>query len=113
MHEISLMEATLAIALEHTQAQGASKIHHITLNVGELSGVVPEALAFAFDVVSEGTPAEGAKLTLDNISTLCHCPHCHRDFHPVGWVYECPHCQQISADIRQGQALELASLEIS
>lgn len=60
MHEVSLMEQTLATALSHVRAQGASKIHRLELHVGVLSGVVPEALAFAFDVVSTGTLAQGA-----------------------------------------------------
>ncbi|MEM9164847.1 MAG: hydrogenase maturation nickel metallochaperone HypA, partial [Cyanobacteria bacterium P01_F01_bin.4] len=65
------------------------------------------------DVVSEGTPAEGAELTLKTIPTLCYCPHCRREFYPMSLIYECPWCQQISTNIRQGQALELTSLEVS
>ncbi|PSN12046.1 hydrogenase maturation nickel metallochaperone HypA [filamentous cyanobacterium CCP5] len=113
MHEISLMEATLEIALDQAHAQGASKVHRIHLQVGEVSGVVPEALAFAFDVVCAGTPAEGAELTLETIPARCYCSRCRQEFHPADWVYECPQCHTISADIRQGKDLELASLEVS
>ncbi|MGB7084994.1 MAG: hydrogenase maturation nickel metallochaperone HypA [Phormidesmis sp.] len=110
------MEATLAIALDHLQAQGASKIHRLELQVGELSGVVPEALAFAFDIASAGTSAQGAELTLKTVSVLCYCGNCQKEFSPVGescWIYRCPQCQRISADIRQGKDLALASLEMS
>lgn len=107
------MEDTLAIALEHTKAQGAEKIHRIELHVGELSGVVPEALAFAFDVVSAGTLAEGAELVLKAIPARCYCDRCRREFQPSGWVYGCPSCHCVSDRVCQGQALELASLEVS
>ncbi|MEM7770967.1 MAG: hydrogenase maturation nickel metallochaperone HypA [Cyanobacteria bacterium P01_E01_bin.6] len=113
MHEISLMQSALSMALELAKSKGATHIHRMTLSIGELSGVVPDALAFAFDVVSAGTLAEGAELTLETVPTLCYCPHCWQEFHPTGWVYECPRCHHITHDIRQGQALELASLEVS
>lgn len=113
MHEISLMQAALSIALDQAKAKGASRIHCLKLQVGRLSGVVPEALAFAFDVVSAGTAAEGAELSLEAIPALCYCPHCKQEFYPADWVYECPECHRISTDIRQGQDLELVSLEVS
>lgn len=107
------MQATLSVALEFARAQGATKIHRLELQVGMASGVVPEALAFAFDIVSAGTAAAGAELRLETIPTRCYCPHCQQDFLPADWVYECPDCRHISTDIRQGQDLELASLEVS
>ncbi|MEY2984170.1 MAG: hydrogenase expression/formation protein HypA [Cyanobacteriota bacterium] len=113
MHEVSLMEQTLAIAVEQARQHRASCIHRLTLNVGQQSGVVPEALAFAFDVVSQGTIAEGAVLTLIDIPVTCRCDQCHANFRPSDWVYICPHCHQISQTIIDGKQLELASLEMS
>lgn len=113
MHEVSLMQSAIDIAVAHTQAQGASKIHRIELSVGELSGVVPEALAFAFDVVSAGTLAQGAKLSLKTVPAECYCPHCQQVFSPTSWIYDCPECHHVSAHIRQGTSLEVASLEVS
>ena len=59
MHEVGVMQSALEIALEQAGRQGASRIDCIALRVGMLSGVVPEALEFAFDVVARGTIAEG------------------------------------------------------
>ena len=58
MHEISLMENTLATALTQARNQGATHIHSLKMNVGQLSGVVPDALEFAFDIVAKGDPNE-------------------------------------------------------
>ncbi|MBE9069837.1 hydrogenase maturation nickel metallochaperone HypA [Leptolyngbya cf. ectocarpi LEGE 11479] len=113
MHEISLMQAALTVALDHAQAQGAQHIHRLQLQVGDLSGVDPEALAFAFDVVTRGTLAEKAELELIPVPVVCYCSSCQQMFQPLDWVYECPCCHQLSTDIRQGRTLELASLEIS
>ena len=113
MHEVSLMSNTLDIALAHAQQQGATKIHLIKMRVGALSGVVPDALEFAFDICTQGTIAEGAKLEMDYINVSCYCPNCSINFQPDDVIYECPQCHQISADIRQGKELELTSLEVS
>ena len=59
MHEVGVMQSALEIALEQAGRQGASRIDCIALRVGPLSGVVPEALEFAFDVVARGTIAAG------------------------------------------------------
>jgi hydrogenase nickel incorporation protein HypA/HybF len=113
MHELSVMASALEIALDQTRRQGASRIHAITLRIGELSGVVPEALTFAFEAVVAGTPAEGARLVVEAVPVLCHCPRCGEEFHPADVIYQCPSCGQISADVRRGRELELASLEVS
>jgi hydrogenase nickel incorporation protein HypA/HybF len=51
MHEVSLLESTLELAVDYAHQQGATQIHRLTLRVGQLSGVIPEALQFAFDIV--------------------------------------------------------------
>jgi hydrogenase nickel incorporation protein HypA/HybF len=113
MHELSVMASALEIALDQTRRQGASRIHAITLRIGELSGVVPEALTFAFEAVAAGTPAEGARLVVEAVPVLCHCPRCGKEFHPADVIYLCPTCGHISADVWRGRELELASLEVS
>lgn len=113
MHEVGLIHSAIVLATEQVKAQGRNRIHRIDLSVGELSGVVPEALAFAFDVVSAGTLAEGAALHLTTVPTLCYCAHCRREFHPMSWIYACPRCQRLSKEVREGKDLELVSLEIS
>jgi hydrogenase nickel incorporation protein HypA/HybF len=113
MHEVGIMQNTLDIALEYARKQGASRIHRIVLRVGELSGVVPEALSFAFDVVMQGTIAQNAQLQIEYLPILCYCPTCQQEFQPTDWIFECPQCHQICTEIRQGKELELSSMEVS
>ena len=113
MHEWSIMASALEIALEQARRPGASRIHSITLRIGELSGVVPEALTFAFESLVAGTAAEGARMVVETVPVLCHCLRCGEQFHPTDVIYQCPFCGQISADVRRGRELELASLEVS
>lgn len=113
MHELSLLEETLSLAVGYAQQQGATRIHRLTLRVGQLSGVVPEALQFAFDVVVQGTMAETAVLAIETLPAICYCPTCRQDFQPSDWIYECPTCLHLCSEVRQGRDLELVSLEVS
>jgi len=114
MHEVGLMQNILDLALEKARAQGAQQINEIQVRVGAASGVAPESLNLAFEVVKKGTIAEKAQFRVESVPIVSYCPTCHQEFRPIDpLLYECPQCHQISPEIRQGKELELAALEIS
>jgi hydrogenase nickel incorporation protein HypA/HybF len=112
MHEIGIMEHTLAMAITSAKEQNANRINKITMNIGKLSGVIPDALEFAFEVLRQGTIAENATLTIKTIPVVCYCDSCQENFSPPEWFFECPHCHQFSNHILQGKEMELMSVEI-
>ena len=112
MHEIGIMEQTVAIAINNAQQQNATKINKIIMRIGKLSGVVPSALEFAFEVVTKNTIAENASLEIKTIPVSCWCENCQVNFSPPEWFFECPNCHQFSHQILAGKEIELASLEI-
>jgi hydrogenase nickel incorporation protein HypA/HybF len=113
MHEISLMQDALILAAKRATEAGGQRIHRLTMRVGPLSGAVPDAMEFAFELVAKGTMAEGATLEIQRAPIVCYCPTCSTEFQPSDFVCECPTCHQPSADVRGGRELELASLEVS
>ena len=113
MHELSFVQATLDIALAQAREAGASRIHAVAIRVGPLAGVVPEALSQAFEIVVEGTLAEGAELRVEEAPLVCWCAACAREFRVAALVFECPDCGQPSGDVRGGRELTLAYLEVS
>jgi hydrogenase nickel incorporation protein HypA/HybF len=112
MHEAALMQSALEIAIAHARDAGATRIRRIALRVGDLSGVVPEALQIAFDAAAPGTAADGAELSLEQVRVECLCEHCGTEFWPDDVIYVCPICGAISSTLRQGRELELVSLEV-
>jgi hydrogenase nickel incorporation protein HypA/HybF len=113
MHEVGVMQSALEIALEQAGRQGAGRIDCIALRVGMLSGVVPEALEFAFDVVARGTIAEGGRLVVERVPIRCVCAGCGAEFPADDLIFDCPHCRRPGARVRHGRELELAYLEVS
>ncbi len=112
MHELSLMETVRDLALEQAAAHGAGRITAITLRIGALAGVEPEALRFAHEVVWRDTIAEGAELHIEEVPGECWCGVCRALFTAADGVCECPRCGAISRDLRRGRELQLASLEL-
>jgi hydrogenase nickel incorporation protein HypA/HybF len=112
MHELSLMETVRELALEQAALHGAERITAITLRIGSLAGVEPEALRFAHAVVWEGTIAEGAELRIEEVAGECWCAVCRALFAAADGVCECPRCGAISRELRRGRELQLASLEL-
>ena len=113
MHELSIMESALNLALEQARKSGAVRVHALRLRIGALSGVVPEALEFAFEALTPGTPAEGAELLVETVPALFWCQSCGREFAAEDLLAECPVCRRPSAELRAGREMELASMEIA
>lgn len=62
MHEARLCLSIIRLAEEALSREGGRSILRVELEVGEFSGVAPEALEAAFPICALGTPAEGAAL---------------------------------------------------
>ena len=112
MHELSIMQSALTLALAEAQKAGATRVHVIRLRVGALSGVVPEALTYAFEALSQGTLAEGGQLAIDPVPARFWCEPCAREFVAEDLWVVCPACGGSKAELRSGRELEIASLEV-
>ena len=112
MHELSIMQSALSLALDQARQAGAGRVHTITLRIGALSGVVPDALEFAFEALTPGTLAEGARLAIEPVPARFWCATCTREFQSDDMFAECPDCHSLSGELRAGREMELASLEI-
>lgn len=112
MHELSIMAEALRMAEEAAEAAKAERIVAVRLRVGRLSGVVPEAMEFAWDVVCRDTLAEGALLRIESVPAVCWCAYCQSEFESPDFFSECPRCLQPSGDLRRGRELEIVNVEV-
>ena len=62
MHELSI---TQSVVTTITGRLGERTVRRVRLEVGRLSGIVPDAMRFCFDMVTAGTTCEGAVLEID------------------------------------------------
>jgi hydrogenase nickel incorporation protein HypA/HybF len=109
MHELGVTRNVVAIVSEHAAGR---RVVRIKLEVGRLSGFMPEALQFCFDVCAQGTAAEGARLDIVDIEGRGHCAVCGAEpklEFPVG---RCPNCQAPSLAIVAGEELNIREMEV-
>ena len=107
MHELSIADAIVRIACAHA---GERRIVLVEVKVGHLRQVVPDALAFAFTLVSEGTPAEGAELQLEEVPAAGTCRACgaHTEFD--GFPLACATCGSLDIELVRGEELLVDAL---
>jgi len=113
MHEVSVMQEAVRMAVEAAQVAGAHQITGLRLRVGRLSGAVPEAMEFAWDIVRRNTIAADAWLRIETVPVMCWCATCQTEFESVDLVDECPNCHNVSGELRRGRELEIASMEMN
>ena len=106
------MQSALSIALEQAEKAGGHRICRMNLRIGALSGVVPDALRFAFEALAPGTAAERAELAIENIPARFWCANCAKEFASDDLFAECPDCHKPSGELRAGREMEVASLEV-
>jgi hydrogenase nickel incorporation protein HypA/HybF len=87
MHELSITRNIVAIVSE--RAHGA-KVTQVTLEIGQLSAVLPDAIRFCFDVVAKGTVLEGAQLEVIEVPGRGRCRDCGRHVELRQLITRCP-----------------------
>ena len=112
LHEMSLMAGVFEI-VEQTLAQHEIKrILKLKLRVGKLTNAQPDALCLAFEAYAQGTKAEGAELVIEEVPVRARCHRCGKEFPVTGFLFLCPHCQNVGLEILQGEELLVESLEV-
>jgi hydrogenase nickel incorporation protein HypA/HybF len=112
MHEQSIVESILALALENAEKAKASRILRIYLVIGELSGVVEEAVEFYFNFLCKNTIAAQASLFFTRTPARLRCRNCNTTFFPEKLNFHCPTCQEQQVEIISGRELYIESMEV-
>lgn len=109
MHELSIAEAVVEIASRHGAGRRVSKVE---LRVGHLRQVVPSALEFAFELLSAGTPLEGAELAIEEVPARGRCRACGGETEMRAFPLQCSHCGGMELELEAGEELLVDALEV-
>jgi hydrogenase nickel incorporation protein HypA/HybF len=104
VHELSIAEAVLRIAEAHARGR---RIEAVGVRVGALRQVVPSALAFAFELVSEG-----ATLEIEEVEAAVRCARCGAETTVAAFPLACGACGALDVEPVRGEELEVAWLEL-
>lgn len=109
MHELSITRNIVAICAEH--ARGLA-VQRVCIEVGRHSSVMPEALRFCFDVVSNGTALEGATLEIVEVAGRARCRSCGAEFAFDQVAARCA-CGSYALDRLAGEELRIREMELA
>ena len=109
MHELGITRNIVAIVSERARGQ---TVLRVTLEVGRLSGMFPEAIRFCFDVCSKGTPLEGATLQIIDIEGRGHCDACGAEPVMTAALGRCPVCREPRLRVVAGTELNIKEMEV-
>jgi hydrogenase nickel incorporation protein HypA/HybF len=111
MHELSVAHAVVSTVVDALPAP-APRVLQVRLRIGELSGIVPQALEFAYDVAAQGTPLADAALVIERSPIVIHCPTCGPQQLPGTQDFRCPSCEQPCGNVIGGKELEILDVTL-
>jgi hydrogenase nickel incorporation protein HypA/HybF len=113
VHEISIIQSLIELVEEQLEP-GDTCVTSVTVGLGPLSGVVPMAFQFAFEVATFGTVLQRARLEIQTNALVVWCDACAAEREPIDVNHlRCPVCNQRTPTIVRGMEMELLRIEVS
>ena len=112
MHELAITQSMFELVMEQAKKAGAKKVGKINLVIGEMTGVVGDCVQFYFNLISQGTLAEGAALSFVMVPPKAQCQRCDKLFELKEFDWTCPGCGGNSLQLVAGKELFVDSIEV-
>ena len=112
MHEMSIAQNLIAILEDEMVKNKASRLRAVRLNIGEMSGIVPEALKTCFEIITAKSNMKGAVLKMDIAPLIGYCRKCEEEFKIMEYDFSCPECDSTDIDIISGREMNIVEIEV-
>ncbi len=122
MHEFSIAQAIVNAVLDRAKAEKASRVLYIDLEIGRLSFLNPEQVAFWVKTSFEGTLAGGAEVNIQVVEPRILCRACGYTgtlkmeddplYHILLPSFSCPECRSSEIEIEKGRECSIKRMEI-
>jgi len=111
MHEFSIIQNIIDIAVATAKSNNISHVRSVEVLVGKASGVIREALEFAWEAAVKESILSNAVLTITEKSLLIKCLICGQEYEPCDIYESCPGCGDINPHVLSGQELKVIAIE--
>jgi hydrogenase nickel incorporation protein HypA/HybF len=112
MHELAVTQSILDISLRHALKVDAKRITDINLVIGQFSSIVDDSVQFYWDIIANGTMAQGAALHFNRIPGEMTCGNCGHTFQPTDKTFACPSCSNSVVRITRGDEFRVDSIDV-
>ncbi|MCF0239941.1 MAG: hydrogenase maturation nickel metallochaperone HypA [Streptococcus gallolyticus] len=113
MHELGVTFYVIRDVKEVAEENGIDKINSVTLEIGEVSGVIHEQLIDCWNWAKKKEPVtQDAELIINQIDAITHCDDCGKDYPTVAHGKTCPHCGSGHTWLKVGQEFTIKEIEV-
>ena len=109
MHELSITQNIIEICEKYANNK---RVISLDVEIGDLSGVVPEAVEFCFDACSTGTLLQGARLNIIRTPGSGHCIECNESTHLRNLFDGCEKCGGHMITVQTGEEMRVREIEV-
>ena len=113
MHELGLCDALLRMVKDVAVKEELTSVQKITLEIGELSGVVPAYMSDCWTAVTDGTEYEQTELAIETVPGIARCLDCEKEFRIDLNSMRCPFCRGDKLMPISGNDMTLKEIEAS
>jgi hydrogenase nickel incorporation protein HypA/HybF len=112
MHEMGIANSILEGVAAELRRRPGTRAVTVGVRIGQLAGVDPDALHFAFEALTLDTALAGLALDVEYRPPRSRCRDCSREFEVRDYELRCPGCGGVKAECISGDELEFAYLEV-
>ncbi|MBQ6974720.1 MAG: hydrogenase maturation nickel metallochaperone HypA [Oscillospiraceae bacterium] len=113
MHELGLVNYVVKQVSRIAEENHVAKIHSVTLEFGEVSGIVTSYLYDYWNWYTKKFPLfDGAKLLCEEIPAVTWCDDCKQTYPTVQYGKTCPHCGSGNTWLQQGNEMNIKQIEV-
>lgn len=112
MHELSIAKSILDTMAAVAVLAPGERYAGVSLRVGEVSGVEPEALRFGLEVLARDRGWAALDFRIERTPLQRRCGACRLEFAVDVHGARCPRCRQPRTTLVGGDELEIASVEV-
>jgi len=111
MHEGSIVKNIIEEVKKISNENSIKEIKEITVVVGKLHSVVPDALNFFFEIMKkEEEEFKDTKLIIIEEDVIARCLDCGREFLSEVNLFRCPDCYSVNVEIIKGAHIYITSV---
>ena len=111
MHELGIVVKVLEQVDEVAEQYSAEKILKVTMEVGEVSTIVPDLFTDAFDWAKKRTRfAQDAELEMILIEGRTYCQNCGETYKTTDHGKQCPHCGSFETYLLTGDQVVIKDI---
>ena len=86
------------------------RVTKVRVRIGRFSGVQPEALRFAWEVLRVGTSSSSAVIEIEEVPIRVRCRTCESEYAADPDDLSCPLCQGVDVMLLSGREMSLQSV---